>query len=50
LAWDIQLVMTMYEALARRHPKSRTRGRRAPAEMVLRLMVLKHVRFGAMRR
>ena len=42
---DEQLVTTVYEALARRHPKSRTRGRRgAPAEMVLRLLVLKHVR------
>jgi IS5 family transposase len=42
---DDQLVATVYEALARRHPKSRTRGRRgAPAEMVLRLLVLKHVR------
>ena len=46
--WDIQLVTTMYEALARRHPKRRTRGRRgAPAEMVLRLLVLKHVRIGS---
>ena len=35
----------MYEALAKRHPKSRTRGRLgAPAEMVLRLLILKHVR------
>jgi IS5 family transposase len=42
---DEPLVTTVYEALARRHPKSRTRGRRgAPAEMVLRLLVLKHVR------
>ena len=42
---DDELVTTVYEALARRHPKSRTRGRRgAPAEMVLRLLVLKHVR------
>ena len=42
---DDELVATVYEALARRHPKSRTRGRRgAPAEMVLRLLVLKHVR------
>ena len=45
MAWDIQLVMTMYEALARRHPECGTRGRRgAAAEMVLRLLVLKHVR------
>jgi transposase, IS5 family len=42
---DDHLVATVYEALAGRHPKSRTRGRRgAPAEMVLRLLVLKHVR------
>jgi hypothetical protein len=42
---DDELVTTVYDALARRHPKSRTRGRRgAPAEMVLRLLVLKHVR------
>lgn len=42
---DDQLVSTVYEALARRHPKSRTRGRRgAPADMVLRLLVLKHSR------
>src|SRR3981081_1846736 len=33
----------VYEALARRHAKSRSRGRRgAPAEMVLRLLILKH--------
>jgi IS5 family transposase len=42
---DEQLVAVVYEALARRHPKSRSRGRKgAPAEMVLRLLVLKHVR------
>ncbi|MDO8730297.1 MAG: ISNCY family transposase [Candidatus Omnitrophota bacterium] len=42
---DDQLVSTVYEALGTRHPKSRTRGRRgAPAEVVLRLLVLKHVR------
>ena len=42
---DDQIVAAVYEALARRHPKSRSRGRRsAPAEMVLRLLVLKHVR------
>jgi len=42
---DDALVSAVYEALGRRHPKSRTRGRRAaPAEMVLRLLVLKHVR------
>lgn len=42
---DDQLVSAVYEALGKRHPKSRTRGRRgAPAEMVLRLLVLKHLR------
>ena len=42
---DEQLVATVYEALARRRPKSRTRGRRGtPAEVVLRLLVLKHIR------
>lgn len=42
---DDLLLATVYDALAQRHPKSRTRGRRgAPAEMVLRLLVLKHLR------
>jgi IS5 family transposase len=42
---DEAMVAAVYEALARRHPKSRSRGRHgAPAEMVLRLLVLKHVR------
>ena len=42
---DDQVVSVVYEALGKRHPKSRTRGRRgAPAEMVLRMLVLKHVR------
>ena len=42
---DEQIVATVYEALARRHPKSRSRGRQgAPAEMVLRLLILKHIR------
>jgi IS5 family transposase len=42
---DEQLVTVVYEALARRSPKSRTRGRRGtPAEVVLRLLLLKHVR------
>jgi transposase, IS5 family len=42
---DEEIVSAVYEALARRHPKSRCRGRRgAPAEMVLRLLVLKHIR------
>jgi transposase, IS5 family len=42
---DEEIVSAVYEALSKRHPKSRSRGRRAaPAEMVLRLLVLKHVR------
>jgi IS5 family transposase len=42
---DKEIVAAVYEALAKRHPQSRTRGRRgAPAEVVLRLLVLKHMR------
>ena len=42
---DEQIVAAVYEALAKRHPKSRRRGRLGtPAEVVLRLLVLKHVR------
>jgi transposase, IS5 family len=42
---DEQIIAAVYEALARRHPKSRGRGRLgAPAEMVLRLLILKHIR------
>ena len=42
---DEAIVATVYEALANRHPKSRCRGRRgAPAETVLRLLILKHIR------
>jgi IS5 family transposase len=42
---DEQLVATVCEALAKRHPKSRSRGRHGtPAEVVLRLLILKHVR------
>jgi IS5 family transposase len=42
---DEDIVAAVYEALARRHPMSRRRGgRSAPAEMVLRVLVLKHVR------
>src|SRR5437870_7049689 len=42
---DEQIVAAVYEALARRRPKSRSRGRRGvPAETVLRLLILKHVR------
>ena len=42
---DEAIVTAVYEALGKRRPKSRSRGRRgAPAEMVLRLLILKHVR------
>lgn len=42
---DEDIINTVYEALRRRHPQSATRGRMGtPAEIVIRLMVLKHVR------
>jgi len=42
---DEQLITAVYDALARRHPKSRTRGRKGtPADVVLRLLLLKHIR------
>jgi transposase, IS5 family len=42
---DEAIVAAVYEGLAQRHPKSRSRGRHgAPAEVVLRLLVLKHIR------
>jgi IS5 family transposase len=42
---DDEIVAAVYEALGRRRPQSRCRGRRgAPADMVLRLLVLKHIR------
>jgi Transposase domain (DUF772)/Transposase DDE domain len=42
---DEEIIAAVYEALAKRHPKSRCRGRRsAPADMVLRLLTLKHIR------
>jgi IS5 family transposase len=42
---DEKLVNAVYEALLRRHPKSRTRGRLGtPAEIVLRMLLLKHIR------
>jgi len=42
---DEQLVATVFEALAKRRPKSRSRGRPAtPAEVVLRLLILRRVR------
>ena len=41
---DEKLLSLVHEALLRRHPKSRTRGRLgSPAEIVLRLLVLKHI-------
>jgi transposase, IS5 family len=45
LLGDPQIVAAVYEALAHRHPQSRKRGRPGtPAEVVLRLLVLKHMR------
>jgi transposase, IS5 family len=42
---DEEIVTAVYDALARRHPRSRSRGRLGtPAEVVLRLLVLKHIR------
>ena len=42
---DEPIVAAVYEALAQRHPQSRSRGRPGtPVEVVLRLLVLKHVR------
>jgi len=42
---DEQLLERVHEALGKRHPLSRKRGRKqTPAEVVLRLLVLKHVR------
>jgi IS5 family transposase len=42
---DEEIVTIVYEALAKRHPNSRRRGRRGtPAEVVLRLLTLKHIR------
>lgn len=42
---DEQLLTSVFEALAKRHGKSRTRGRLGtPAEIVLRLLLLKHIR------
>jgi len=42
---DEEMVDSIYEAQARRHRHSRTRGRsQTPAEVVLRLLLLKHVR------
>src|SRR6266436_9885431 len=42
---DEDIVLVVYEALAKRHPNSRRRGRRGtPADVVLRLLTLKHIR------
>ena len=42
---DAALVESVYDAQGKRHPKSRTRGRtQTPAEVALRLLILKHVR------
>ena len=42
---DEALVAAVYEALGKRHPKSKSRGRQGtPAEVVLRLLILKHIR------
>jgi len=42
---DPELVNIVYQAMLKRCPRSRTRGRLStPAEVVLRLMVLKHMR------
>ena len=42
---DEEILAVVYEALAKRRRLSRTRGRKAtPAEVVLRLLVLKHIR------
>src|SRR5437764_9434318 len=42
---DEQIVAAVYEVLAKRHPRSRSRGRLGtPAEVVLRLLILKHIR------
>ena len=42
---DAALVESVYDAEGKRHPKSRTRGRtQTPAEVALRLLILKHVR------
>ncbi len=42
---DEAMVSAVHQALARRHPQSRRRGRPGfPAEVVLRLLILKHIR------
>jgi len=42
---DEELLQTVYDAQGKRHPKSRMRGRpQTPAEVALRVLILKHVR------
>lgn len=42
---DDELVGGVYDAQGQRHVQSRTRGRhQTPAEVVLRMLILKHVR------
>lgn len=42
---DDELLDTVFEAQGERHPHSRTRGRKqTPAEVALRMLILKHVR------
>ena len=42
---DDELLDTVFTAQGQRHPQSRTRGRRqTPAEVALRMLILKHVR------
>ncbi len=42
---DEELVDVVYDAQGKRHPQSRVRGRRqTPAEVALRMLILKHVR------
>jgi IS5 family transposase len=41
----LQARTVVYDALVKRHPKSRSRGLLGtPAEVVLRLLILKHIR------
>ena len=42
---DDDLLETVYEAQGKRHARSRTHGRgQTPAEVTLRMLILKHVR------
>ena len=45
---DDAIIAAVHQALAHRHPNSRSHGRPGfPAEVVLRLLILKHVRNGS---